>query len=230
MEGALLHASTCRAAALSILTPHTLTLDQALPAVRAGNVAVADGNRYFNRSSCGVLETAEMVAEIAHSPLRGMWGHHGHRWVRLPELASFCERDGAAAPTKRVEVAPAAAADETPHAKKPRTAVAHEASSAVDPTEHVREQVRRLRAGDYEGAFALNSSANQARLGGAVQFETILTLILTLALTLTRRGSAAPRSSRRSSDPARASPPSPTPPTRVSTATKGARRALPPSR
>ena len=63
MEGALLHASTCRAAALSILTPHTLTLDQALPAVRAGNVAVADGNRYFNRSSCGVLETAEMVAE-----------------------------------------------------------------------------------------------------------------------------------------------------------------------
>ena len=61
----------------------------ALPAVQRGAVGVADGNLYFNRSSCGVLETAEIVAELAHDELRGLFGHHGRRWVRLSELDAF---------------------------------------------------------------------------------------------------------------------------------------------
>ena len=41
---------------------------------------MADGNLYFNRSSCGVIETAEIVAEAAHAELCGVFGHHGRRW------------------------------------------------------------------------------------------------------------------------------------------------------
>lgn len=51
-----------------------------LPAVKAGRVAVADGNKYYNRSSvASILGTAEMVAEFAHPELRGAYGHHGTR-------------------------------------------------------------------------------------------------------------------------------------------------------
>ena len=46
---------------------------------------MADGNLFFNRSSCGVLETAEIVAEAAHPGLCGLLGHHGKRWVWLSE-------------------------------------------------------------------------------------------------------------------------------------------------
>ena len=37
-----------------------------LRAVRAGQVFIADGNRYFNRSGPSVVETAEIIAEILH--------------------------------------------------------------------------------------------------------------------------------------------------------------------
>merc|ERR1719440_791894 len=66
---------------------------QGLDAVQSGRVAVADGNLYFNRSSCGVVETAEIVAEAAHEDLCGLFGHHGRHWVRLAELATFCARE-----------------------------------------------------------------------------------------------------------------------------------------
>ena len=56
---------------------------------------MADGNLFFNRSSCGVLETAEIVAEAAHPELCGLLGHHGKRWVWLSELEAFAMRAGA---------------------------------------------------------------------------------------------------------------------------------------
>ena len=56
---------------------------------------MADGNLFFNRSSCGVLETAEIVAEAAHPELCGLLGHHGKRWVWLSELKAFAMRAGA---------------------------------------------------------------------------------------------------------------------------------------
>lgn len=77
-----------------------------LPAVRAGAVFIADGNKYFNRSSCGVLESAEIFAEVAHPELCGLWGHHGKRWVRLQEAEAFCKREGAPPPNKHVDLAP----------------------------------------------------------------------------------------------------------------------------
>ncbi len=54
-----------------------------LRAVRGGRVAVADGNRYFNRSGMTVVRTAEILAEMLHGvvtgePTEGVdW-----RWVR----------------------------------------------------------------------------------------------------------------------------------------------------
>ena len=160
---------------------------QALPAVRAGAVAVADGNLYFNRSSCGVLESAEIVAEIAHDELCGMWGHHGRYWVRLHELAAFCARESAPAPTKRVALAvPAMLGDgegegegerDRDGLKRQRSASALEGGvggATSGPTAHVKEQIRRLRAADFAAAFALNSTANRARLGSAAQFEAVV--------------------------------------------------------
>jgi iron complex transport system substrate-binding protein len=38
----------------------------ALRAVRSGRVALADGNKYFNRSGTTIVETVEIIAEILH--------------------------------------------------------------------------------------------------------------------------------------------------------------------
>ena len=76
-----------------------------LTAVRHRRVYVADGNLFFNRSSCGVVETAEMLAEMAWPELKGLWGHHGKHWVALDELQAFCSREDASQTTKRVELA-----------------------------------------------------------------------------------------------------------------------------
>jgi len=54
-----------------------------LKAVRSGRVAVADGNRYFNRSGPSVVESIEILAEILHPeefpPL-----NQEARWHRYP--------------------------------------------------------------------------------------------------------------------------------------------------
>lgn len=150
---------------------------QALPAVRAGRVAVADGNLYFNRSSCCVLETAEITAEIVHPALTGLFGHHGKRWVRLvDELAAFCEREGASPPTKRCDIAPTVQRDDSVAALPPSAKAQKTAVHADEPpsTRHVRDQLAALLAADFTRAFALNSAANQARLGDAATFERVV--------------------------------------------------------
>jgi hypothetical protein len=49
-----------------------------LRAVREGKVALADGNKYFNRSGTTVVETVEILAEILHGYSAG---HKGNAWV-----------------------------------------------------------------------------------------------------------------------------------------------------
>jgi iron complex transport system substrate-binding protein len=53
-----------------------------LRAVRAGRVALADGNAYFNRSGPRVVETAEMLAEMLY-PDACHFGHEGRAWERV---------------------------------------------------------------------------------------------------------------------------------------------------
>jgi iron complex transport system substrate-binding protein len=49
-----------------------------LRAVREGKVALADGNKYFNRSGTTIVETVEILAEILHGyPAR----HRGKAWL-----------------------------------------------------------------------------------------------------------------------------------------------------
>jgi iron complex transport system substrate-binding protein len=54
----------------------------ALAAVRAGRVYLAEGNQYFNRPGPRLAETLEIVAEILHPDLF-FFGHEGIAWKRL---------------------------------------------------------------------------------------------------------------------------------------------------
>jgi iron complex transport system substrate-binding protein len=54
-----------------------------LRAVRNGNVALADGNRYFNRSGVTIVETVEILAEVMHGLETG---HRNNAWVRLDDV------------------------------------------------------------------------------------------------------------------------------------------------
>ena len=53
-----------------------------LRAVRAGQVYVADGNRYFNRSGPGLFRTIRLLAEILHPDVvgRALQGELYRRW------------------------------------------------------------------------------------------------------------------------------------------------------
>ena len=54
-----------------------------LTAVRAGRVALADGNRYFNRPGPRLADSAEILAEILH-PEHVDFGHRGRGWMPCP--------------------------------------------------------------------------------------------------------------------------------------------------
>ncbi len=63
-----------------------------LRAVREGKVALADGNKYFNRSGTTIVETVEILAEILHGYPAGQ---RGKAWVRYSvprETALVSER------------------------------------------------------------------------------------------------------------------------------------------
>ena len=114
-----------------------------------------------------VIQIAEIAAEVAHPELKGLFGHHGKRWVGLSELAAFCEREGAPAPRKPCDVARPETDDsicEPQTVKSQKTAIANNDPPAI---RHVRKQLAALLATDFVQAFALNSTANQARLGDA---------------------------------------------------------------
>jgi iron complex transport system substrate-binding protein len=58
----------------------------ALPAVRDGQVFVADGTACFGRPGPHAAETLEVVAEILH-PAAFRFGHEGRLWARLAAAA-----------------------------------------------------------------------------------------------------------------------------------------------
>jgi iron complex transport system substrate-binding protein len=73
-------------------TVRELPLLEALPgwshlkSVRAGTVAVADGNLYFNRSGTTIVETVEILAEILHG-YRGADHRHADAWQPYADVA-----------------------------------------------------------------------------------------------------------------------------------------------
>lgn len=156
----------------------------ALPAVRSGKCFVADGNKYFNRSSCGVVETAEMVAEMVSPDLLGLWGHHGERFVNLRELDSFCARSGAPAPAKPVPGPDPAHGFQEPAEQfkgghvncvvPSATAASGAQRMKMGAEDVVKAQLAALKVGDFGAAFELNSEKNKARLSSAEKFGTIV--------------------------------------------------------
>lgn len=163
---------------------------QSLPAVRNGRVAIADGNKYFNRSSvASILGSAEIVAEVIHPELRGMYGHHGTRWVCLEELRAFCSRNGAESARKEVVLADCVA--ESPKHVVEQNEFNEESSPSPEQSEtvkHVSNQIAALTRRDFDAAFAMNSAANQKRLVSSDKFEAIVSgwpsfKVLTLSST-----------------------------------------------
>jgi len=57
------------------------------PAVRAGRVAIVDGNQYFNRPGPRLADSVEILAEILHPELFD-FGHKGRGWVQWQRTAS----------------------------------------------------------------------------------------------------------------------------------------------
>jgi hypothetical protein len=152
-----------------------------LPAVKSGRCFVADGNKYFNRSSCGVIETAEMVAEMLHPDLTGLWGHHGERFVKLNEMAAFCERPGAPAISKPIPGPDPSHGYQSPPEKFQGHSLPTKLASscgkerlAMTSKDVVKAQLEALQAADFDTAFELNSAKNKARLGSAKKFESIV--------------------------------------------------------
>jgi len=146
---------------------------QNLPAVRSGRVAIADGNKYFNRASvASILGTAEIIAECIHPELRGMYGHHGTRWVRLEELSDFCSREGAEPARKEIALAEGVA--ETPNYVEESGFKQESSSEHSETIKHVSNQIAALTQSDHVAAFAMNSAANQKRLVSADKFEAIV--------------------------------------------------------
>jgi iron complex transport system substrate-binding protein len=62
-----------------------------LRAVKHGNVALADGNRYFNRSGTTIVQTVEILAEILHGYPNGHWGDSWVSYSRLGVAPSVAE-------------------------------------------------------------------------------------------------------------------------------------------
>lgn len=64
-----------------------------LRAVRSGRVALADGNRYFNRSGTTIVDTVEIIAEILHGDrVNTRWC--GRAWERYSANAADCRSAG----------------------------------------------------------------------------------------------------------------------------------------
>jgi len=152
-----------------------------LPAVKSGKCFVADGNRYFNRSSCGVVETAEMVAEMISPELLGLWGHHGERFVNLRELDKFCARSGAPAPDKPVPGPDPSHGFQAPpeqfkggNAQNEKQCISGPERLTMGPEDVVKAQLAALKVSDFDAAFELNSEKNKVRLSSAAKFGTIV--------------------------------------------------------
>mmetsp|Transcript_5572 Transcript_5572/g.10772 ORF Transcript_5572/g.10772 Transcript_5572/m.10772 type:complete len:481 (+) Transcript_5572:162-1604(+) len=143
-----------------------------LPAVVGGRVAIADGNKYYNRSSvASILGTAEIVAEFIHPEMRGMYGHHGERWVRLEEIHAFCGRAGAEPTKKDVVLANGIPEQGRATLKSLQCDSTTKNSMTI---QHVENQIAALQRGDYDAAFLLNSPENKKRLVSAEKFEAIV--------------------------------------------------------
>lgn len=129
-------------------------------------IYVTDGNFLFNRSGPRVVESAEVLLEAIHRPMRGHFGHFGSNFLMTLQDALDLGEGTEAGTTK---IRPPVQEEEKHTNKIPSIVMPVESTSDM-----VGRQLACLRANDIHGAFAYNSTANQKRWCEATQFMSVL--------------------------------------------------------
>ena len=151
------------------------------------HIFVVDGNYLVNRSGPRVAESCEVLAEAIHLELRGHFGHLGTEllasWAGALSMARDLGDSGRESGSAKVRPAPAASpaalasADQDHGNKEDEERWQEEPVDEQDMTPAeaaVVAQLHCLAAGDFMGAFALNSAANQERWCGPHRFASVL--------------------------------------------------------
>ena len=152
-----------------------------LNAVKNDHIYIADGNKYFNRSSCGISITTEIIAEMIYPTLNGLFGHHGNKWVKFNELELYCKRDNSNPIYKNITIASSKSSSSSNYNNNiPNPPPLNNNnnnnnnSSSNEPCQHVMEQLTAMINGNYDIAWSLNSQQNQKRLGTSDDFKNII--------------------------------------------------------
>jgi iron complex transport system substrate-binding protein len=136
-------------------------------------VFVVDGNYLINRSGPRVVESAEALAEAIHPELQGHFGHFGTDFLTTLEGALALVDAG-------METGSTKSGRPKPFPTKQSREDSGESSRTglTPPTntadETVAKQLEHLRRNEYLFAFAINSTANQARWCSPDRFVSIL--------------------------------------------------------
>jgi len=141
-----------------------------------GRVFVVDGNNLVNRSGPRVVESAEVMAEAIHPHLLGHFGHYGTEMMCTLEDAMSLVEAGVETGSTKVRPVPFTddstfLSEEEPLSNKSKL---HQSAPSCTADKVVSEQIQHLRKNEFPLAFALNSTANQARWCSPDQFTAIL--------------------------------------------------------
>lgn len=129
-------------------------------------IYIADGNFLFNRSGPRIVESAEVLLEAIHPPLRGHYDHLGSNFLMTLQHALDL---GDEIDTGSIKSRPPV--EENENCSNEIISVVMPAEPAI---EMVTSQLECLRANDFHRAFAYNSLANQKRWCDATQFIRVL--------------------------------------------------------
>jgi len=129
-------------------------------------IYITDGNFLFNRSGPRIVESAEVLLEAIHPPIRGHFDHFGSNFLMALQDALDL---GDEIDTGSTKSRPPVKEDEN-HSNK----VLFDAMPVEPASEMVTKQLKCLRANDINIAFAYNSIANQKRWCDATQFIRVL--------------------------------------------------------
>jgi len=129
-------------------------------------IYITDGNFLFNRSGPRVVESAEVLLEAIHPPMRGHFGHFGTNFLMtLQDALDLGDAELASS-----KIRPPVRENDSPSGNNSSTVTRPEGSAS----EMVVKQLASLRLDDIHNAFAYNSTANQKRWCNAAQFIGVL--------------------------------------------------------
>lgn len=145
----------------------------------SGQMYVVDGNYLINRSGPRVVESAEALAEAIHPDLQGHFGLFGSDLLTSFNSAMGMADAGLHTGSEKVrpepfEEKPGISISNNDTIANSQQSVEGEAVPTDGAAKAVAMQLKYLEEGDINNAFALNSTANQARWCGAERFAAVL--------------------------------------------------------